>query len=73
MTVEEAAQAYGTRIYTVSQNANLAWVVRQVYESDDDQYLLILQVLNPRVNWVAIPAGTQIRFIDKSMLRKTLY
>lgn len=73
MTVEEAAQSYGVRIYTVSQDANLAWVVRQIYDSDGDKYLRILQVLNPRVNWIALPAGTQLSYIDKTVVSGILY
>lgn len=73
MTVEEAYQSFGAKVYTTSEGENIVFVVRKLYNSDDDQYLRILEVLNPRINWTSIPAGTQIQYLDPSAIVETLY
>lgn len=73
MTVEEAYQTYGARRYIASQGETLPFIVRQIYSSDSDQYLHILKVLNPRVNWLSLPAGTVLEYIDPSVISQTLY
>lgn len=73
MTIEEAYQTYGARTYIASQGETLPFIVRQIYASDSDQYVHILKVLNPRVNWIAVPAGTVIEYIDPTMITQRLY
>lgn len=73
MTVEEAYQSFGSKRYITSEGDNLANLVRVIYNSDDDQYLRILEVLNPRVNWTSIPAGTPIQYLDPSVVTNYLY
>ena len=72
MTVEEAYQTYGARTYVASQGETLPFIVRQIYAADGDQYLHILRVLNPRVNWLALPAGTVLKYLDPSVLTQPL-
>lgn len=73
MTVEEAYQTYGARIYVCSAGDTLPFLVRKIYNSDDSGYLHILKVLNPRVNWAAVPANTALRYIDPSVITQPLY
>lgn len=73
MTVEEAYQSYGSKVFVASAEMNLVTVVRIIYESDDDRYLNVLKVLNPRVNWTSLPAGTEIQYLDPSVIKEFLY
>ena len=73
MTVKEAYQSYGSKRYITSEGENLAYIVRIIYNSDDDRYLRILEVLNPRVNWTSIPAGVSIQYLDPSVVNSFLY
>lgn len=73
MTVEEAYQSYGVKKYIASEGDNIAFIVRKIYNSDSDQYLRILEVLNPRVNWISVPGGTQIEYLDPTAITETLY
>lgn len=73
MTVEEAYQSYGVKKYIASEGDNIAFIVRKIYNSDSAQYLRILEVLNPRVNWISVPGGTQIEYLDPTAITETLY
>ena len=73
MTVEEAYQSFGAKKYTASEGDNIAFLVRKIYNSDSDQYLRILEVLNPRVNWTSISGGTEIEYLDPTAITETLY
>lgn len=73
MTVEEAYQTYGSKKVTVSEGDNIAYLVRRIYASDSDNYLNILKVLNPRVNWTSIKAGTEIEYLDPDVVKEYLY
>ena len=44
-----------------------------IYGSDDPVYYNILQVLNPRFNWVSTPVGVPIRYLDASVISQYLY
>ncbi len=73
MTVEEAYQSYGSKVFIASAEMNLVTIVRIIYESDDDRYLNVLKVLNPRVNWTSLPAGAEIQYLDPSVIKEFLY
>lgn len=73
MTVEEAYQSYGSKVFVASAEMNLVTIVRIIYESDDDRYLNVLKVLNPRVNWTSLPAGAEIQYLDPSVIKEFLF
>lgn len=73
MTVEEAVQTFGTKTFTTSAGQNLAFLVRMIYGSDDGVFYNVLQVLNPRFNWMSTPVGVQLRYLDKSVITQYLY
>lgn len=73
MTVEEAYQSFGSKTYVTSEGENILFLVRKLYASDSDVYYNILKVLNPRVNWLSIPVGTTIQYLDPTVVTQYLY
>lgn len=73
MTVEEAYQQYGAKTHIVSEGENIVFLTRRLYNSDNDNYVNILKVLNPRVNWLSMPAGTVIQYLDPDVVNSILY
>lgn len=73
MTVEEAYQSYGSKVFTASVEMNIVTIVRILYGSDDDRYLNVLRVLNPRINWSSLPAGAEIQYLDSSVIKEFLF
>lgn len=60
MTIEEAYQSYGYLTYVSSEGDSLLFVSRRLYGSDSSYYRRVLQVLNPRVDWLSLPGGVSI-------------
>lgn len=74
MTIEEAQQAYGYQEYRVSEGDTLLRVCRLVYGSDATLYRRILEVLNPRIDWLGLSIGTVVRYLPPSVVgQQALY
>ncbi len=73
MTVEEAYQQFGGKSYIATEGDNIIFLARKIYSSDEDVYQNVLKVLNPRVNWIHIPVGTEILYLDSSVITQYLY
>jgi len=75
MTIEEAYQAYGARKTVTLVSDSLIFLARRIYNSDTEQYLRILQVLNAYDNWYDMEAGQPIYYLDPSVVQQvgTLY
>lgn len=73
MTVEECFQINGAKVTQTVVEDNLLMLARRLYNDDGEMYKRILRVLNPRVNWLSIPAGVSISYIDPSVITETLF
>lgn len=73
MTVEEAYQSYGAKVYVTSEGDSLPFLTRIIYKSDSDMWMNVLQVLNPHVNWLSLGAGEPILYLDASMINEELF
>lgn len=68
MTIEEAYQSYGYLTYVSSEGDNLLFACRRLYGSDSSYYRRILQVLNPRVDWLSLPGGVSIVYLSPEVV-----
>lgn len=68
MTIEEAYQSYGYLTYVSSAGDSLLFVSRRLYGSDSSYYRRILQVLNPRVDWLSLPGGVSIVYLSPDVV-----
>ena len=68
MTIEEAYQSYGYLTYVSSDGDSLLFVSRRLYGSDSSYYRRILQVLNPRVDWLSLPGGVSIVYLSPDVV-----
>ena len=68
MTIEEAYQSYGYLTYVSSEGDSLLFVSRRLYGSDSSYYRRILQVLNPRVDWLSLPGGVSIVYLSPDVV-----
>lgn len=72
-TVEEFSQRFGCKNYYSTDGDTLPYIVRKIYNSDSDNYINILKVLNPRVNWSSLKVGVTIKYLDPSVVTEELY
>lgn len=72
MTIEEAAQSYGLKRTTALVDDSIVFMVRRIYNGDSSLYFRILRVLNPRVNWLQVPAGTSIYYLPEEAITSDL-
>lgn len=72
MTIEEAAQSYGLKKTTALVDDSIVFMVRRIYNGDSSLYFRILRVLNPRVNWLQVPAGTAIYYLPEEAITSDL-
>lgn len=68
MTIEEAYQSYGYLTYVSSEGDSLLFVCRRLYGSDSSYYRRVLQVLNPRVDWLSLPGGVSIVYLSPDVV-----
>jgi hypothetical protein len=68
MTIEEAYQSYGYLTYVSSEGDSLLFVSRRLYGSDSSYYRRVLQVLNPRVDWLSLPGGVSIVYLSPEVV-----
>nr|DAT13699.1 MAG TPA: hypothetical protein [Herelleviridae sp.] len=68
MTIEEAYQSYGYLTYVSSEGDSLLFVSRRLYGSDSSYYRRILQVLNPRVDWLSLPGGVSVVYLSPDVV-----
>ena len=68
MTIEEAYQSYGYLTYVSSDGDSLLFVSRRLYGSDSSYYRRVLQVLNPRVDWLSLPGGVSIVYLSPDVV-----
>lgn len=68
MTIEEAYQSYGYLTYVSSEGDSLLFVSRRLYGSDSSYYRRVLQVLNPRVDWLSLPGGVSIVYLSPDVV-----
>lgn len=68
MTIEEAYQSYGYLTYVSSEGDSLLFVSRRLYGSASSYYRRILQVLNPRVDWLSLPGGVSIVYLSPDVV-----
>lgn len=68
MTIEEAYQTYGHLVYVTTEGDSLLWLCRRFYGSDLGYYRRILEVLNPRVNWLHLPVGVVIEYLPAEVV-----
>ena len=67
MTIEEAANQYGTYEKTTSVGDSLATIARMEYRSDSEYYRNIIKILNPgRVDWNNIAPSSVIKLLNTS-------
>ena len=67
MTLQEATALYGTRTYLSSKGDNINTIRRQIYNSDNSIYDLILLRLNSIISWDYLEPGTQINYLPESV------
>lgn len=68
MTIEEAYQSYGYLTYVSSEGDSLLFVSRRLYGSDSSYYRRLLQVLNPRVDWLSLPGGVSVVYLSPDVV-----